>query len=121
VLVEYPWPGNVRELRNVVYQSLVGKRAGSELLASDLPRRLLSPTTPSTILDRSAISRALDDGTFDLRAARAALEREALSQAMARTGNNAAAAARLLGEVGRGDSREPAATVRAMARRLGLR
>ncbi|HUQ08504.1 MAG TPA: sigma 54-interacting transcriptional regulator [Kofleriaceae bacterium] len=122
VLARHTWPGNVRELRNVVYQSLVGKRAGDELLASDLPRRLFSaPGTSTSIVDSSAISRALDDGTFDLRAARAALEREALTQALARSSGNAAAAARLLGEVGRGDSSEPAATVRAMARRLGLR
>ena len=34
----YPWPGNIRELRNVIYETLVYKRAGDELLLSDLPR-----------------------------------------------------------------------------------
>ena len=122
VLAQHAWPGNVRELRNVIYQALVGKRAGDELLASDLPRRVLGGAgATSSMVDAAAIGRALDDGTFDLRAARAALEREALGQALARSGGNAAAAARLLGEVGRGTATDPAATVRAMARRLGLR
>jgi DNA-binding NtrC family response regulator len=40
-LAAYPWPGNVRELRNAIFQALVQKRAGRELLLSDLPRRLL--------------------------------------------------------------------------------
>src|ERR1043165_651299 len=34
-LQHYPWPGNVRELRNVIFQALIGKRAGDELLLSD--------------------------------------------------------------------------------------
>ena len=37
----YRWPGgNVRELRNTVYESLVRKGSGDELLLSDLPRRI---------------------------------------------------------------------------------
>ena len=28
----YPWPGNIRELRNVLYETLVYKRAGHEIL-----------------------------------------------------------------------------------------
>src|SRR4029453_11951342 len=35
-LQTHPWPGNIRELRNVIYEALVYKRAGSELLLSDL-------------------------------------------------------------------------------------
>ena len=31
-LPRYAWPGNIRELRNVIYQALVYKRAGTELL-----------------------------------------------------------------------------------------
>jgi DNA-binding NtrC family response regulator len=120
-LEAYPWPGNVRELRNVVYQALVGKRAGDELLAGDLPRKVLGGAALPSLIDAAAIGRAIERGHFDLRAARAALEREAVAQALARSGGNAAAAARLLGEVGRGAGGDPAATVRAMARRLGLR
>jgi len=33
-LLEHGWPGNIRELRNVIYQALVYKRAGTELLLS---------------------------------------------------------------------------------------
>jgi DNA-binding NtrC family response regulator len=40
-LRRYPWPGNIRELRNVVFQSLVGKRCGEELLLSDLPEPVI--------------------------------------------------------------------------------
>ena len=40
-LCAYSWPGNIRELRNVIFEALVHKRAGSELLLSDLPRRVL--------------------------------------------------------------------------------
>ena len=37
----HDWPGNIRELRNVIYETLVFKRAGREVLLSDLPRRIL--------------------------------------------------------------------------------
>ena len=47
-----------------------------------------------------------------------ALERTALDEALKATGGNAAAAARLLGAVGRGAARDPGGTVRAMMRRL---
>jgi DNA-binding NtrC family response regulator len=131
LLVEYDWPGNVRELRNVIYQALVGKRAGGELLLSDL-RRLLAPgagasSSPSSspspsrgpLVDEQQIAARLDDGSFNLRRAVEELERAALRLALARAGGNAAHAARLLGEVGRGRARDPGATVRAMLRRLG--
>ena len=124
LLVEYHWPGNVRELRNVIYQALVGKRAGDELLLSDL-RRLLAPAavaTPATktaLVDEGQLAARLDGGSFNLRRAVEELERVALRLALARAGGNAAHAARLLGEVGRGRARDPGATVRAMLRRLG--
>jgi DNA-binding NtrC family response regulator len=43
-LRRYPWPGNIRELRNVVFQALVGKRCGEELLLSDLPEPVIHGT-----------------------------------------------------------------------------
>jgi transcriptional regulator with GAF, ATPase, and Fis domain len=55
---------------------------------------------------------------MNLRDEVAALEYMAIEEALARTGGNAAEAARLLGEVGRGMSRDPGGTVRAMRRRL---
>jgi len=121
-LEAYPWPGNVRELRNVVYQALVGKRGGDELLAADLPRRILDPASvpvPSGI-DRGAIARRIAAGTMNLRALIADVEREALTLALEQAGGSPARAARLLGEVGRGASSDPGATVRAMMRRLGV-
>jgi DNA-binding NtrC family response regulator len=120
-LRRYPWPGNVRELRNVLYQALVGKRAGDELLLSDLPEHVVRATpdgsNASPLIDRAALARAIDDGRMNLRAARDELERAALELALARAGGSPAAAARLLGEVGRGASSDPAGTVRAMMRR----
>ena len=58
---------------------------------------------------------------MNLRDEVAALERAALDEALKRTGGNAAQAARLLGAVGRGRSRDPGGTVRAMMRRLRTR
>jgi DNA-binding NtrC family response regulator len=122
LLVDHPWPGNIRELRNVIYQALVFKRGGDELLLSDL-RRLLDRRREERsrqLVDEELIGSRLRDGSFNLRAARADLERAALRQALAATGGNAASAARLLGEVGRGKSRDPGSTLRAMMRRLGV-
>jgi DNA-binding NtrC family response regulator len=121
-LAAYAWPGNVRELRNVVYQALVGKRGGDELLAADLPPRLIHAGAAAAPpgLDRDAIDRALAARAFNLKDAVAALERTALTLALARSGGRAAGAATLLGEVGRGRARDPGATVRAMMRRFGV-
>jgi transcriptional regulator with PAS, ATPase and Fis domain len=120
-LLAYPWPGNIRELRNVVFEALVDKRAGDELLLSDLPPRVRAGARPSGgVLDAAAVRRAVEQGRFDLQAAREELERVALEAALARAGN-AAAAAQLLGRVGRGAARDPGGTVRAMMRRLQIR
>jgi transcriptional regulator with PAS, ATPase and Fis domain len=120
----YPWPGNIRELRNVVFEALVGKRAGDELLLGDLPARIVRgegppPAREGAVVDTEAVRRAVEAGRFDLQGAREALERAALEAALARAGN-AAAAAQLLGRVGRGAARDPGGTVRAMMRRLGV-
>jgi len=121
-LAAYPWPGNVRELRNVVYQALVGKRGGDELLAADLPHRILDPgaATPPPGVDRAALALRIAAGTMNLRALVAEVEREALTLALEHGGGSPSRAARLLGEVGRGASSDPGATVRAMMRRLGV-
>jgi len=124
-LLRYPWPGNVRELRNVLFQALVNKRAGDELLLSDLPEHVVrgSPEESrgaTTLIDRAAIARLLDEGRMNLRAARDELERTALELALARSAGSPARAARLLGEVGRGASSDPGGTVRAMLRRHRL-
>ncbi|HZW88925.1 MAG TPA: sigma 54-interacting transcriptional regulator, partial [Myxococcaceae bacterium] len=122
-LTTFRWPGNVRELRNVVFGALVGKRAGTELLLSDLPRRLLGGREDDQhgVIDAAALGRALGSGAFDLRAEKERLERLALEQALALCRGNAARAAELLGAVGRGEASDPGGTVRAMMRRLGVR
>jgi len=123
-LAAYSWPGNIRELRNVLYQTLVYKRAGSEILLSDLPKRILrraGDTSQDAVIDCGSVGRKIARGTMNLRDEVAALERLALEEALARTGGNAARAAQLLGAVGRGASRDPGGTVRAMMRRLRAR
>ena len=120
-LAAYPWPGNVRELRNVVWETLVYKRAGDEIIPSDLPRRVLRPgATPpqASLIDRGAVARKLAARALNLKDEIAALQRAALAEALALTGGNAAEAARLLGAVGRGRAKDPGGTVRAMLRRL---
>jgi two-component system response regulator GlrR len=143
VLAAHRWPGNVRELRNVIFGALVRKRAGRELLASDLLRPLVrrhdgigdrparaagddgAPARASSGaaragIDAEAVAAAVAAGTFNLRAAIEELERTAVTEAVTRTAGNASAAAALLGEVGRGAARDPGATVRAMMQRLGV-
>jgi len=120
-LASYPWPGNIRELRNVVYETLVYKRAGTEIILSDLPKRILrrgADTADEPAVDRSAIAGKIERGTMNLKDEVAALERLAIEEALQRSNGNAALAARLLGQVGRGVSRDPGGTVRAMLRRL---
>jgi len=127
-LQSHPWPGNIRELRNVIYEALVYKRAGSQLLLSDLVG-LIRPASVTAsgrgaaaagIVNRSALAAAVGSPDFQLAREVAGLERAALELALARTGGNAAQAARLLGSVGRGQARDPGGTVRAMMKRLGV-
>jgi transcriptional regulator with PAS, ATPase and Fis domain len=123
-LAAYPWPGNVRELRNVVWEALVYKRAGDELMPADLPRRVLQRAAEpekGALVERGALARRIAARSLDLRAEIAALERAALSEALALAGGNSAEAARLLGTVGRGNAKDPGGTVRAMLRRLRRR
>jgi DNA-binding NtrC family response regulator len=119
-LLRHDWPGNVRELRNAIYSALVDKRAGTELLLSDLPRRILARERgrePAPWAESAA--HAVVSGATTLRDAVTELERAALAAALARAEGNAAEAARLLGAVGRGAAKDPGGTVRAMMRRLG--
>jgi transcriptional regulator with PAS, ATPase and Fis domain len=128
-LAEYPWPGNIRELRNVLFEALVYKRAGETLLLSDLPRRILQkhanrppPTKAGTpLVHPDSVAARLDQGALNLKQEVESFERLLLTEALRRTKGNASAAARLLGEVGRGSASDPGGTVRAMMRRLGVK
>jgi len=119
-LVAYPWPGNIRELRNVIFETLVYKRPGNEILLSDLPKRILKTERGARepAADPAIVRRKIESGTMNLREEVASLERIAAEAALERTGGNAAQAARLLGELGRGTARDPGGTLRAMMRRL---
>ncbi|MEW5854252.1 MAG: sigma-54 dependent transcriptional regulator [Myxococcota bacterium] len=122
-LTDHPWPGNIRELRNVVFEALVYKRGGGQLMLADLPRRILGaapPTDDGGLINTAALERLLDAGRMDLREAVDELERKALQAALARASGNAARAARLLGTVGRGMAADPGSTLRAMMRRHGF-
>jgi DNA-binding NtrC family response regulator len=123
VLRAYHWPGNIRELRNVLFGALVAKRAGTSLLVSDLPRRLWSraATHDDGLIDAHAISTRVLSGTMNLKLELERLERIALTTALQSAGGNAAEAARLLGEVGRGAAKDPGGTVRTMMKRLGVK
>jgi len=127
VLARYPWPGNVRELRNVLYHAPARKRAGAGRPASVLPEHGIRglPAEPgrsdqTSAIDPTALARLIDSGRMNLRALRDDLEKTALSLALAKANGSPTRAARLLGEVGRGDSRDPGGTVRVMMRRHGL-
>jgi len=122
-LAAYPWPGNIRELRNVLYETLVYKRGGDEILPSNLPSRILKKTAqaPEAAVNTGLVRAKVRSRRMNLRKEIAALERAALAEALEAAGGNAAEAARLLGEVGRGAARDPGGTVRAMKKRLGYR
>jgi DNA-binding NtrC family response regulator len=121
-LAAYSWPGNIRELRNAIFETLVYKRAGCQVLLSDLPARILrAPARREALVDGGRVRQRLRSGSLNLRDEIRALEQTALAAALDESGGNATAAARLLGAVGRGASRDPGGTVRAMKRRLGYR
>jgi transcriptional regulator with GAF, ATPase, and Fis domain len=97
--------------------------AFSSLRVSDLPKRILTRTqsNDSMTVNRAVLARKIERGAMSLKDEIAALQRVAIEEALRRTGGNAAQAARLLGEVGRGVARDPGGTLRAMMRRLGQR
>jgi transcriptional regulator with PAS, ATPase and Fis domain len=89
LLEAYAWPGNIRELRNLV-ERLVVLESADEILPRHLPNWLTGPS--------SAITHA-PDGKFTLPENGIALdevEKDLLIQALERTKNNKAQAAKLL-------------------------
>ena len=107
-----------------MYETLVYKRGGRLIIPSDLPRRILRRGVTiqrDVSVDRAALSQKIATGSMNLAREVTTLERFAIEEALARTGGNAAAAARLLGTVGRGGARDPGGTLRAKMRRLKTR
>jgi DNA-binding NtrC family response regulator len=83
---QYQWPGNIRELRNVAERALIVSRNQSIEL-EDLPIDRAGACRPAVPLPRSMPS---------LREQVEEAERQAISQALAQTGNNRVEAARIL-------------------------
>ena len=89
-LMSFPWPGNVRQLENAIERALALIGARTQIEASDLPPDVQAVTKSSTpALDLPA------EGV-DLPAIVAQIEKGLIERALARTGNNKGAAARLL-------------------------
>jgi transcriptional regulator with PAS, ATPase and Fis domain len=122
LLQQYEWPGNVRELRNVIFGSLVTKRSGDELLISDLPEKLVKMRVAPNVelVDVSTLEKHLAARRFNLKLELEKFEKLAVQYALQQSNGNAAAAAQLLGEVGRGSAKDPGGTVRNMMKRLGV-
>jgi DNA-binding NtrC family response regulator len=88
-LATHPFPGNVRELSNIV-ERLVVFSDGDAIGEDDVARELAGRSRISSVDVTPA-----GDGTLEER--RAAAERAAIVDALARTGGNRTQAARLLG------------------------
>lgn len=99
-LAQHPWPGNARELRNVLEQAAL-MSDGMTLNVSDLQQALpgLQPGLISTAPQHqaAALMPLAEVGHKTLPAAVAELEAAYIAQALAQTGGNKQAAAKLLG------------------------
>jgi DNA-binding NtrC family response regulator len=90
-LAAYDWPGNVRELRNVMERASILSPSG--IIEADLIQRLLA-AAPS--MDRDGATRPGEE-SLHLRQRVDALERQLLTEALARSGGKKGEAASLLG------------------------
>jgi DNA-binding NtrC family response regulator len=103
-MLAYPWPGNVRELRNAVEQAVLMAVDTTicwkqmRFLANDVPPSPAGPppsayaaATPAATAPAAAAQPAGEDLNLER------MERYLVRPAMARTGQNVSAAARLLG------------------------
>ncbi len=92
-LTDYAWPGNVRELQNVMERASVlcsGDSVTCEYLPADIAQRTAPAAAPaSPVTSTAPVSLALNPQVETL-------EKQLIQQALARSGNNKAAAARLL-------------------------
>ncbi|HXH28619.1 MAG TPA: sigma-54 dependent transcriptional regulator, partial [Candidatus Polarisedimenticolia bacterium] len=87
-LMAYAWPGNVRELRNVIERALI-LNPGDVLTSLDLP--------PVQGLATSPVAAGAEPPGLNLRAVLARREREAVVEALRRSGGVRKEASRLLG------------------------
>jgi DNA-binding NtrC family response regulator len=89
-LMAYNWPGNVRQLENAVERAVAMLAGRPRIEVNDLPPDLQAVTVVATP------SLDLPEEGLDLSALIAQIERDLIERALARTGNNKGAAARLL-------------------------
>lgn len=91
-LTDYAWPGNVRELQNVMERASV-LCTGDTVARAQLPADIAQPAAPAAAspaaVPTAPVSLALNPQVE-------ALEKQLIQQALERSGNNKAAAARLL-------------------------
>jgi len=92
-LMAYDFPGNVRELENILERALA-LSSGGELGPDDLALHRIAPEEDESPREAQARTEAID---APLPAYLDRLEREAILQALGKTGFNRTAAARLLG------------------------
>jgi two-component system response regulator AtoC len=90
-LEAYDWPGNVRELENLMERAAVLCR-GAEVTTTHLPAELSRETVATPLSAEPSIQ-----GSLGLKDRVEGLERQLIEAALARSDNNKAAAARLLG------------------------
>lgn len=89
-LMAHTWPGNVRQLENAMERAVAMLAGRTSIEVADLPPDLQiasAATTPSLDLPEEGL---------DLAMLVAKIERDLIERALARTGNNKGAAARLL-------------------------
>ncbi|MCR9247737.1 MAG: sigma-54 dependent transcriptional regulator [bacterium] len=96
-LVRYDWPGNVRELENVIERAFA-LGVGDVLQLEDLPQHIIDgrsslAAAPDPVIEDGATASDLPD----LKNMRRAAERQAILQALSRSGGDKIAAAAALG------------------------
>lgn len=93
-LLAYTWPGNVRELENLMERAAVlcrGKSVDPHLLPADMTAAAVKSTSAPAAREAEAFASLLLDEHVS------ALERQLITAALQRSGDNKSAASRLLG------------------------